>query len=297
MYNFKHLRYFWAAAKSGGVVKAGELLHVSAQTVSGQITLLEDAVGQPLFRKVGRRLELTDAGRTMFAYADEIFAIGEELHDTMRNGKSRRAVREFRVGVADAMPKSVAYWLLEPAMRVGEPVRMACREWKLDSLLSELALNKLDLVIADVPLPANVNVKAFSHKLGSSTISFFASPSLMKGQRLRFPDCLGTLPLLLPGPDAAVRPRLEGWMRNLGLPVNVAGEFDDGALMKAFGRHGHGVFAASTILADEITTQYGVKVIGEVDEVFDEFFAISVERRITHPCVAAITAAARKQLQ
>ncbi|WP_041676332.1 transcriptional activator NhaR [Ramlibacter tataouinensis] len=299
--NYKHLHYFWAVAQAGGVVKAGERLHVTPQTLSAQIKLLEERLGQQLLRKVGRGVELTAAGRLALRYADEIFAAGAELEQALRGeggGRGAGPVARFSVGVADSVPKSIAYHVLEPAMRLRPAMRMLCSEGKLSSLLGELAVHRLDLVISDVPLPAQVSVKAFSHVLGKSGTSFFAGPALLKAHRggLRFPQVLERLPLLLPGPDSAVRPRLEAWLREQGLQPPVAGEFDDSALVKAFGREGGGVFVAPTVLEAEIRRQYGVSVVGRADDLAVEFYAISIERRITHPAVAAITNAARRQL-
>lgn len=294
--NFKHLYYFWWVAKAGGVLRAGQQLHVTPQTISGQIGLLEDDLGAPLFAKSGRSLELTDAGRLAFGYAQDIFALGSELEDSLRNYPAGGRPVDFRVGVADAVPKAIAYRLIEPATRISEPVRIVCREWKLDSLLAELAAHRLDLVIAGAPIPPSVSVRAYNHWLGASGVSFFASTELFKQSRGGFPACLDGAPMLVPGADAAVRPRLERWWAANRLRPRVVGEFDDSALMKAFGQRGAGVFIGPTVIESEIETQYGVKALGRAAEIVEEFFAISVERRVTHPCVVAITGAARDGL-
>ena len=294
--NYKHLHYFWRVAKCGGVARASEELHLTPQTISGQIGMLEDALGVPLFAKRGRNLELTDAGRLAFGYAEDIFAQGAELEESLRNYPAGGRPVEFRVGVADAVPKTIAYRLIEPATRLPEPVRLVCREWKLDSLLAELAAHRLDLVIADAPIPPALSVRAYNHRLGESGVSFFASEALYRGLKGKFPACLDGAPLLAPGADAAVSSRLARWCAAKGLRPRVVGEFDDGALMKAFGQGGAGVFIAPTVLEAEIRSRYGVKTLGRTDEITEEFFAISVERRVTHPCVAAITAAARNRL-
>ena len=203
--NFKHLYYFWRVAKAGGVVRAGELLHVTPQTISGQIGLLEDDLGTPLFAKRGRNLELTDAGQLAFGYAQDIFTLGSELQESLRNYPEGGRPFEFRVGVADAVPKTIAYRLIEPATRLPEPVRIVCREWKLDSLLSELAAHRLDLVIADAPIPPSVSVRAYNHRLGESGVSFFASAAVFKQCKGKFPACLDGAPMLTYGQDAPVR--------------------------------------------------------------------------------------------
>ena len=294
--NFKHLYYFWWVAKAGGVLRAGEQLHVTPQTISGQIGLLEDDLGTPLFAKSGRNIELTDAGRLAFGYAQDIFALGSELEESLRNYPAGGRPVDFRVGVADAVPKAIAYRLIEPATRLPEPVRIVCREWKLDSLLAELAAHRLDLVIAGAPIPPSVSVRAYNHRLGESGVSFFASAALFKQCKGKFPACLDGAPMLVPGADAAVRSRLERWCEANSLRPRVVGEFDDSALMKAFGQHGAGVFIGPTVLEAEIKAQYGVKTLGRTTEIMEEFFAISVERRVTHPCVVAITGAARDRL-
>ena len=209
--NFKHLYYFWWVAKAGGVARAGEQLHVTPQTISGQIGLLEEDLGAPLFAKRGRNLELTEAGRLAFGYAQDIFVLGSELEESVRNYPTGGLPVEFRVGVADALSKTIAYRLIEPATRLSTPVRIVCREWKLDSLLAELAAHRLDLVLAGAPIPPSVSVRAFNHRLGESGVSFFATAQLRKSLKGQFPACLTGAPMLVPGVDAAVRARLDRW--------------------------------------------------------------------------------------
>ena len=295
--NFKHLHYFWVTAKAGGVVRAGEQLHTTPQTLSAQIKLLEERLGRKLFRKSGRNVELTDDGRVALRYADDIFALGGELETAMREKRSGGIqVREFRVGVEDSVAKSVAYRLLEPALNLDEPLRLICTEGSFDDLMAALALHRMDLVIADEPLTSRLSVKAFNHPLGSSPISFFCAPSLLPQLRGDFPQCLNDAPMLIPGGSSSVRPQFEAWLQRHHLHPRVVAEFDDGALMKAFGREGRGVFLSPSVVEDETAIQYGVQVIGRSNEMQDDFYAISVERRITHPGVAAITNAARGAL-
>jgi LysR family transcriptional regulator, transcriptional activator of nhaA len=295
--NFKHLHYFWVAAKAGGVVKAGEQLHTTPQTLSAQIKLLEERLGRHLFRKAGRKLELTDDGRVALRYADEIFSLGGELEAALRDRRSPGAqVQEFRVGVEDAVAKSVAYRLLEPALTLADPVRLICTEGQFPDLMAQLALHRVDLVIADEPLTNRLSVKGFNHKLGSSHMSFFAAPALAKRLQGPFPQCLNNAPMLVPGGSSSVRPQVDAWLTRHQLHPRVVGEFSDGALMQAFGRHGDGVFLSPSVVEAETAAQYGVQVIGHSDELVDDFYAISVERRITHPGVAAITHAARSAL-
>lgn len=301
--NYKHLYYFWTVVRAGGVLRASEQLHLTPQTLSGQINLLEERLGSPLLRKVGRGVEPTGAGRMVMQYADEIFTLGREMEDALRGGRDAPKAPVLKVGFVDSVPKAIAYHVLEPALRLDPPPRLQCPEGKLDSLVAELALRRVDLVISDVPLPGSSGVKAFTHLLGRSGIAFFASEKLLRAEGLslrqakaRFPACLGALPMLLPGFDSALRPRLDGWMRRHEVAVAVAAEFQDTALMKAFGREGLGVFPAPAVLAGEISRQFEVKVVGTPDDLAEEFYAISIERRITHPGVAAITQAARGEL-
>ena len=293
--NFKHLRYFWVVAKAGGIARASERLHLTPQTISGQISLFEDLLGYKLFARVGRRLELTEAGRVVLSYANEIFTLGEELEGILRSPTENRPL-QLRVGVADAVPKGIAYKLLEPAVHLPGSLRMLCREGKFDSLLADLAVHRLDIVIADRPMPATLNVRGFNHLLGDCDVTFYATAKLARTLKNSFPRSLDGAPLLLPGEDAAVRPRLMRWLETHKIHPRVVGEFDDGALLKAFGRAGAGIFAAPTAIDRQVRRQYGVVAIGRTPEVTETFYAISVERKLTHPAVVAITSAARKQL-
>ncbi|MFY8082494.1 MAG: LysR substrate-binding domain-containing protein [Rubrivivax sp.] len=273
-------------------------MHTTPQTLSSQIKLLEDRLGRSLFRKSGRKLELTDDGRVALRYADEIFGLGSELEAAMRERRSSGSDRvlEFRVGIEDAVAKSVAYMLLEPALALGEPMRLICTEGHFDDLLAQLALDRMDLVIADEPIPRRLAVKAYNHALGSSSMSFFCAPELARRLKGPFPDCLNGAPMLIPGARSTVRSQVESWLTLHALRPRVVGEFDDGALMKAFGREGRGVFISPSVVEQQTCAQYGVQVIGRSSDLVEQFYAISVERRITHPGVAAITQAARSAL-
>ncbi|WP_180129063.1 transcriptional activator NhaR [Rhodoferax sp. BLA1] len=294
--NFKHLYYFWVTARAGGIMRAGEQLHITPQTLSGQIKLLEDWLGRKLFRKSGRQLELTEHGRLALGYADQIFSLGQDLETALRQTRGVQKRLDFRVGVADSVSKSLAYRLLEPALSMAQPVKLLASEGTFDDLLAALALHQLDLVIADEPMPRRVSVKAFNHALGRSAMSFFCAPGLKSRVKGAFPGCLDGVPMLVPGASSSVRRQLEGWFARHQVAPVVVGEIDDAALMKAFGREGQGVFMTPSVLEDETCTQFGVSVIGRTDELVEEFYAVSVERRISHPCVLAITDAARGQL-
>ncbi len=296
MINYKHLHYFWVVAKQGGIARASERLHLTPQTISGQISLLEENLGEALFKKVGRNLELTETGRLALGYADEIFSLGGELEDAVRNQPSDRPM-VFKVGVADVVPKTIAYRMLAPALELPEQVRIVCRENSIDTLLAELALHRIDMVIADAPIPASVNVRGFNHPLGECGISFLAVTELATKLRKHFPQSLDGAPLLIPSEINLVQSRLLQWLDGLRIYPRIVGEFDDSALMKAFGQAGKGVFIAPTAIADEIAKQYDVQTVGKTEDVREQYYAISVERRISHPAVVAITETARAWLR
>ena len=296
MINYKHLYYFWNVAKQGSVTRASEQLHLTPQTISGQINLLEDQLGQALFVKVGRSLEMTEIGRLVMNYADEIFALGQELQETVRNVPEERPVL-FRVGIADVVPKTIAHRLIQPVFEMSDPVRIQCRENSLENLLSELALHRLDAVIADGPIPTGLNIQGFNHALGECGISFLAKRSLVKNLKGDFPHNLDGAPMLLPSEINRVHPRLLRWFEALQVHPQIVGEFDDSALMKVFGQAGSGIFVSPTANVNEVAQHYGAVVIGSTDEIREQFFAISVERRISHPVVLAITRAAGKWLK
>ncbi len=293
--NFKHLRYFWMVAKTGSIARAAEQLHLTPQSISGQLGEFDDALGVKLFRRAGRNLELTDAGRRILSYAEEIFTIGDELLEVLRDQKAVKSL-PFRVGIADSVSKSVAYRLVEPALHLGEPVRLVCREGRLTPLLAELAVHRLDMIIADRPMPANLNVRGYSHLLGESGVTVFGTPRLAKERAGHFPALLDNAPLLLPGEDVAIRQRLIHWLEAKHLRPHIVGEFDDSALMKAFGQAGAGLFVAPTAIVDHVCEQYKVVELGRIDTVVEQVYAITTERRITHPAIVAIRKVARQDV-
>jgi len=293
--NYKHLHYFWVVAKAGGVGKAAQRLHLTPQSISGQLGVLEEALATQLFRRSGRTLELTEAGRLVLGYAEEIFVLGEELQEALRHHPASRSM-QFRVGIADVVPKSVAYRLLEPAMRIEEKPRLLCREGRLDSLLGELAVHRLDLIIADRPMPSKFNVRGFSHLLGECGLTFLATPALAAAHDGAFPQLLNGAPLLLPGEDAAVRPKLMRWLDEQRIRPRIVGEFDDSALLNAFGMEGVGIYAVPSAITSLVQQQSGGVILGHTDAVTEQFYAISTERRLTHPAVLAISNAARQEM-
>lgn len=287
MLNFKHLHYFLAVAKAGAVNRAAEKLHLTPQTLSGQLTQFEQWLGVTLFRRAGRRLELTETGRLALSYAEELFQVGAELEEVLRGGQEERAF-PFRVGIADVVPKSIAHRLLAPALTLLESVRLICKEDRLDRRLAELAIHRLDMVLADRPMPPGMDVKGYSHPLGECGVAFFATPDLAARLIGGFPEQLDAAPLLVPGEDSALRALERGNLR-----PRIVGEFDDSALMKAFGKAGAEVFSAPSVTRQEVENQYGVVWLGETKEIRERFFAISVERHIVHPAVRAVSEGAR----
>ena len=296
MLNYKHLHYFRTVAKVGAINRAAEKLHLTPQTLSGQLSAFEARLGVALFRRSGRRLELTDAGRTALTYADEIFQVGAELEEALQNRPTARA-HPFRVGIADVVPKATAYQLLAPALTLAEPVRLACKEGRLEQLAAELSIHRLDMVLADRPLPSTMDIKGYSHPLGECGIAFLAAHSVKTTLRQSFPASLDGAPLLIPGEDSALRAPLLRWLERKSITPTIVGEFDDSALMSAFGQAGAGVFPVPLTTAADVMRQYGVLEVGQTLEIRERFFAISVERRISHPAVLAVSEAARLRFQ
>jgi LysR family transcriptional activator of nhaA len=290
MINYKQLHYFWQVARAGSIARASEQLDLTPQTLSGQIGLLEAALETTLFKRVGRGLELTETGRLALSYANEIFEIGAEMEHALSEGVVKRPVL-FRVGIADVMPKSIVYTLLAPAMSLAEPIKIICKEGRLERLLADLITHRFDLILSDRPMPVDMNIKGYSYLLVECGISFFATPALIAQYGSHFPQCLDNAPLLLPSDDTTVRKKLMQWLDKKRITPNLVGEFDDSALMKAFGQAGAGVFIAPSMIAKEVERQYGVIQIGQIEEVSEKFYAISVERRATHPAVIAINVA------
>ncbi|WP_375770400.1 transcriptional activator NhaR [Archangium gephyra] len=292
--NYHHLLYFWTVARAGSIAKASQELRLAQPTISAQLKLLEESLGHKLFERQGRRLVLTDVGRTVQRYADDIFRLGNELKNVVNGLPSGQQLR-FAVGVTDVIPKLVAEQLLQPAFDVSPDIHITCREGPLPQLLASLALHELDAVIADAPASEPVSIRAFNHLLGKCGVSFFAASRLAhlaKG----FPRSLDAAPMLLPSDSSSVRRSLELWFDAQGIYPLVVGDFDDSALLKAFGQRGHGVFAAPSVIEAEVSRQFNVSVIGRTDDIETCFYAISVERRLRHPAVVAIAETARSGL-
>jgi LysR family transcriptional activator of nhaA len=294
--NYHHLLYFWAVAKHGSVVRASAVLRLAEPTLSGQVRRLETVLGEKLFERAGRNLVLTDTGRTVFRYADEIFSLGQELIGTLRGRPSSRPLR-LTVGVADALPRVLVARVLEPAFHIGQPLQLACREDRVvEDFLGALAEQELDLVLADRPLGPGIRARAFNHLLGTCGTTFLAKARLAKLHRASFPRSLDGAPFLLPAPHVTLRRAIDQWLEDARITPRVTAEFDDSALMYAFGRNGKGVFPVPSILEDEVRAAYEVEVVGRAKSLRQQFYAISVDRRVQHPAVVAIIKAAHQEL-
>lgn len=293
--NFKHLRYFWAVAKAGSIARAAKSLHLTPHAISGQLSAFEAGLGARLFEREGRRLVLSATGRRILAQTEEIFALGDEILEIVAD-PSTRELEPLRIGIADSVPKSVAYRLVSPAMRLEAPVKLLCREGRLDALLADLAIHRLDLVIADRPMPARLSVRAFNHPLGESTLSVFGSPALRTVHPAPFPACLDQAPFLMPGEDVTIRGALVDWFEAQRLRPRIVGEFDDSALLKAFGQAGAGFFVAPRATSAYVCAQYGVDELGRIDTVVERLYAITTEGKLTRPAILAIQQAARREL-
>lgn len=293
--NYHHLHYFWAVVREGGIGPACKVLNLTQPTVSKQIKLLEEQLGEPLFRRVSRRLELTDAGQMAFDYADEIFSLGQEFMENIQSVATIRP-RRLRVGISYVLPKLISHRILSPIVEADSNVHLICEEDHTDRLLAELSIQRLDLVLTDTPIAGNVKVKAFNHFLGDCGVTFFAAPNLAKQLKGKFPGRLDGAPFLALSDNSLSRRSLERWFDTVKVRPRIQAEFEDSALMKVFGRDGAGVFAAPSVVADEIKRELGVRVLGSTDAVRESFYAITVERRFKHPAVARIAEVARKQL-
>ena len=293
--NYHHLLYFWLTVKTGSVTAASDELRLSQSTVSAQIRSLERALDEKLFRRHGRRLVPTDVGQVVFQYAEEIFGLGRELVDAVKDRPTGRPLR-LNVGVADVLPKLVAHRLVAPALALDAPVRLVCTEGKPPQLLAELALHDLDVVLSDTPADPGVAVRVFTHLLGECDVVLVAAPTLAERHRRGFPRSLAGAPLLVPGTGTSLRRALEQWLTSVDLHPRVVGEFEDSALMQAFGREGVGIFPIPSVIERDVCRQSGVRVVGRLPDVRERFYAISAERRLKHPAVVAISSAARNEL-
>ncbi len=293
--NYHHLRYFWTVAKEGGLTKAAAKLHVSQPTISAQIHALEDVLGEKLFRRAGRSLALTEVGQHVLIYADEIFATGQDLMDSIKQRSSSRPMR-VRVGVADALPKLVTYRIIEPIFHLPQPVQLSCWETRFSDMLNELAAYRLDIVLADEPASSGVRPNVFNHFLGECGVTFCAEPKLAAKLRHDFPNSLNGAPALLPMANSGLRRSLEKWFHSMGVRPRLVGEIEDPAFVNILALAGLGFMSVPTLVAKDAVKQFGFRVIGETQDCQQQFYAITPERKLTHPAVTAITTDARSRL-
>lgn len=293
--NYNHLLYFHTVAREGSVAQAAKVLHLTPQTVSGQIKLLEDVVGEPLFLRVGRGLTLSDTGRVVQTYAEEIFSVGTALAQRLQN-TGQENIRALRVGIVDSFPKLLACRLLSVTLSDSEPARLSCSEGKLEALLADLSVHKLDLILSDRPVPTELNVRAYNHVLGSANLAFFAPNGWSQDLSQNFPQSLANVSVLLPDSSSALRRSLDHWFDEIDIVPRVVAEFDDSALMKTFGEAGLGAFPAPEIIADDIARSFNSRRIGLIDGVTETFIAISPQRRLRHPSVLRIAQLAKQAL-
>jgi LysR family transcriptional activator of nhaA len=286
--NFHHLRYFWTVARRGGVRRAAEELHVSQPSISAQLRLLEDALGEKLFRRSGRNLVLTEAGHVVLSYADEIFSAGRELMNVLKHRPSARPIR-LNVGLTDAFPKLIAFQILKAAFHYTDGIHLICREGEIGTLVNQLQSHRLDIVLADEPASSALKAKTFNHRLGHSGITFCAMPSLASKLHRNFPQSLDGAPALLPSENMGMRMALESWFDAQGLRPRVIGEFEDSALMEVCASGGRGFTVVHTVIDRTALKHYGLRVIAKVKECGSDFFAITAERRVKHPAAMAIT--------
>lgn len=293
--NYHHLLYFWTVARQGSIAKACKSLNLAQPTISGQLRLLESTLGEKLFTKSGRGLALTEVGQVVFQYADEIFGLGRELQDALK-GRPRGRPRRLLVGISDLVPKMIAYRILQPVLVMPEPVQLICEEGATQQLISELAEHRLDVVLADEQIPPLAHRRAFNHLLGSSGVTIFGTPKLAARYKGGFPACLNGAPFLLPIQGSTLRQSFDHWLDAAAIRPAIVGEFRDSALLKTFGAAGAGFFLAATAIKAEVRDRYGVKAIGRIDSVRENFYAISFERRLKHPAVLTLCEAARDTL-
>ena len=293
--NYKHLHYFWAVATEGSIAAAAKRLHVTPQTISGQLRTLEQQIGAALFRKAGRKLVLTETGRVTLSYAGPMFELAGELAKVLSDGVIGRAV-QFKVGIAMVVPKLIAYRILAPALELPDPIQIICHEAPLESLLADIAIHKLDLVLTDAPMSPAHHVRAYNHLLGESGLTFFAGRRASTRYRRDFPRCLDGKPFLFPSKSSALRGALANWFDSQGVHPRMVAEFEDTALMNAFGEAGAGAFALPTAIEEDVRRRYRVAAIGRTLDIKERFYVISAERRLKHPSVVAITNAARTRL-
>ena len=293
--NYHHLLYFWMVAKTGSIARACQELRLAQPTISAQLRSLEESLGEKLFARQGRRLALTEAGQVVYRYAEEIFTLGNELTDMLK-GRPRDRPLRLIVGVSDLIPKLIAYRILQPAVAMKGGVYMECYEDTPEKLLLRLSAHELDLVLTDAPAYSVARVRVFNHLLGSSGVGLFASAPLARVYRKRFPASLSGAPFLLPMKNSTLRQILDQWFESQSIQPRILAEFQDTALLTAFGQSGAGIFAAPLAIEREVRSRYRVVPVGEVGPQVTEYYAVSAERKIKHPAATVIAEVARHKL-
>ena len=293
--NYHHLFYFWSVVRAGSISKASRDLRISAPAISAQLRCLEDSLGEKLLTRSSRNLTVTEIGHIVFSYADEIFGLGRELMSTVKDLPTGRPMH-LLVGVVDVLPKMIAQWLIEPALKLRESVRLICREGDADDLVAQLVTHELDVVLSDEPISPNIKVKAYSHLLGECGTTFVARQAVAAKLEGSFPRSLHHAPMLLPTQNSSLRRNLDAWFDSEEVRPLIVGEFQDYALLRAFGQAGTGVFPIASVFERELKRQDSLHRIGSTDGVRQRFYAISVERKLKHPAVVTICDTARRQL-
>jgi LysR family transcriptional activator of nhaA len=285
-YNYRHLYYFWVVAKEGSMSKAAERLDMAIQTISAQVHELEKSLGYMLFKPAGRGIALTESGFAALEIADQIFSIGERLPEAVRDA-AKSPKTKITVGVSDGLPKFVTRQMLEPILK-HKDVQLIAHEGEFDDLLADLALHRLDIVLADRPAPSNKNLNVYSEELTKTVIAWYAPKQLVKKAKAKFPECLKDLPILLPTAHSTVRPLIDQWLKKHEIIPNIVGEFEDSALLKTFAASGLGVFPAGKLIEKDLKDTYGIELLGSCDDIYEYFYAIRSEKKIQHPLVQAI---------
>jgi len=292
--NYNHLFYFYAVATEGSIAKASARLNLTPQTISGQLTSFEEKIGTKLFDRKGKKLQLSEMGQLIYSYAEEIFQLGDEVTHILKR-RDPTQWHTFTVGVTEVIPKVLAHQLLSPVLKMSERVRLICQEGDQSSLLADLSINKIDCILTDQPLQLGSHVKAYNHLLVESGFTFFATETLLKSSNKEFPQCLSDFPWLMQGKKSAVRMRLSSWLEKLNISPNIVAEFDDSALMKSFGQAGFGVFSSPILIEKYVVDKYDVKIIGRAEEIKEQYYIITPERRLKHPAIIEIVDGINKQ--
>lgn len=282
--NYHHLLYFYTIAQEGSITKAAQKLHLTPQTISGQLSAFEHYLDIQLFNRRGKRLQLNETGQLVFSYAEDIFSLGNELQQLLKNNQTDKQVA-VTVGVTDVIPKVLAFDLLTVLFNLKEDIKLICREGEFDILMKELALSKIDLILSDRPITPGTAIKAYTHLLGETGLTFYSDKRTAKQLSKNFPLSLDKAPFLISGDKSNQKINLMTWFEELRITPKIVAEFDDSALMKYFGQSGRGIFCTPSSIEEHIVKHYNVGVIGSTENVKERYYIISPERKIKHPGV------------